>query len=97
MNRRRILIVASVFLMMSIASSASAPWNEIRIRYYSDDSFATQTGIHLIYCNGSEYFFGSSNSWRIWDEYSCWSGNRVVHRCQQTDGMGGWITMNCPF
>jgi hypothetical protein len=42
-------------------------------------------------CSGSEWFFGTTGPWRIYDQYSCWSGRREAHRCQQSDGMGGWF------
>ena len=84
-------------LIFVIVGPASAAIRETRINYYYDDTFATHVGLLYIDCSGSEWFFGSTGSWRIYDQYSCWSGRREVHRCQQSDGMGGWFDVACPF
>jgi len=92
---KRTLVIAGLIFL--IASSAWAPFRELRVNYYYDETYATWIGAHYVYCNGDTYDFGSLGSWRIWDEYSCWSGARVVHKCQQSNGAGGWVDMVCPF
>jgi len=32
----------------------------------------------------------------VLDVYSCDTGQQTQHRCQESDGMGGWITVGCP-
>ena len=99
MKRKRAVRVAATALVLIFVTvgTASAAFRETRINYYSDDTFATHVGLQYIDCYGSAWFFGSTGPWRIYDQYSCWSGRREVHRCQQSDGMGGWFDVGCPF
>ena len=95
--KTRILMTAVMSMLLLIATAAYAPPSfETNIDYYYDDTFATWVGNHYVDCDGNTYDTGTLGSWRIFDLYSCSTGNRIVHRCQQTDGMGGWITVGCP-
>lgn len=99
MKRRGAIRPAAIalVLILVVAGTASAALRETRINYYSDDTFATRVGQQYTDCYGSNWFFGTTGPWRIYDQYSCWSGRREVHRCQQSDGMGGWIDVGCPY
>jgi hypothetical protein len=99
MKKRRAIRLAAIALALIflLVGTASAAFRETRINYYYDDTFATHVGQKYIDCSGSEWFFGATGPWRIYDQYSCWSGRREVHRCQQSDGTGGWIDVACPF
>jgi hypothetical protein len=92
----RVMTIALALIFL-VGGTAWAAFRETRINYYSDDTFATQVGQQRIDCYGGEWFFGSTGPWRIYDQYSCWSGRREVHRCQQSDGIGGWFDITCPF
>jgi hypothetical protein len=94
---KKLIRFAVVLLMVVIADASFANIWEVDITYYYDDTFATYTGEYDTYCDGSTYSTGTVGSWRIVDKYSCSTGDQLSHRCQQTDGMGGWITLACPF
>lgn len=99
MTRKRALRVTVIafVLIFVVAGSAWAAFRETRVNYYSDDTFATLVGQQYSDCYGNDWFFGNTGSWRIYDQYSCWTGRREVHRCQQSDGVGGWFDLACPF
>jgi hypothetical protein len=88
--------VVLLVLVAATAVNAQLALRETYIAYYYDDSFATYIGEDDRYCDGSTDTWGSVGSWRVFDQYSCHTGLRVVHRCQQTDGTGGWINLSCP-
>lgn len=94
--KKKIFAVFALLLLVLIANSAYALFRETYIDYYYDDTFATWWGYYYIYCDGTVDTDNSVASWRIYDQYSCSTGQRVVHRCQQTDGMGGWVNVGCP-
>jgi hypothetical protein len=95
--KKRILMTAVMSAMLLIATAAYAPPSfETNIDYYYDDTFATWVGNYNVDCSGYVSNTGTVGSWRIFDVYNCNTGARPVHRCQQTDGMGGWIDVGCP-
>ncbi len=97
--KRRIWFVFAALMVLLIATAAYAQFfgRETDINYYQDDAFLTWTGEYDVDCAGNVYQAGVTfDSWRVYDQYSCRTGDRVVHRCQQTDGVGGWITLACP-
>ena len=96
MKKSRIFQVFALVLLVLIANTAYALLRETYIDYYYDDTFATWVGYYYIYCDATVDTNNVVGSWRIYDQYSCRTGARVVHRCQQTDGMGGWIDVGCP-
>jgi hypothetical protein len=96
MTRNRVLVVAAMALMLFTTTAAFALLRETDINYYYDDTFVTWVGEHYVDCDGTVTDSGSLGSWRVYDQYSCRTGDRVVHLCQQTDGMGGWINLSCP-
>ena len=96
MRRKRLFLAAALMLTLAIAGQAYALIRETYIDYYYDDTFATWWGYYYIYCDGYVDTDNVIASWRIYDQYRCLDGLRVVHRCQQTDGMGGWINVGCP-
>jgi hypothetical protein len=96
MIRKRLVFAAVLGLMLVSGSSMYSIGFEQDINYYYDDTFATWVGNHYVDCDHNVYDTGTVGSWRIYDLYSCSTGNRVIHRCQQTDGMGGWINVGCP-
>jgi hypothetical protein len=98
MTRKRILLAAAMMAMLLTTSAAFALLHETDINYYFDDCFVTWVGEYDVDCDGNVYDTGgySSASYRVYDTYSCSTGLRTIHRCQETDGMGGWITVTCP-
>jgi len=97
MKKIRIVFAAAMVLLLVTGTTTvySIGW-ETDINYYLDDAFLDWNGNYYVDCDGNIYDSGTVGSWRIWDRYSCSTGQRVFHRCQQTDGMGGWITVGCP-
>ena len=95
---KRILQMAVLLLLVVVATSGTNAQllRETYITYYLDDAFLDYAGYWDRYCDGSVSTDNGVGSWRVYDQYSCSSGLRVVHRCQQTDGMGGWINLACP-
>jgi hypothetical protein len=93
----RMIAVLLVLVVATVAVHGQLFGRETDIAYYYDDTFATYIGEYDVDCDGNVYSSGSVGSWRIYDQYSCRTGNQVVHKCQQTDGMGGWINLACPF
>jgi hypothetical protein len=97
---KKVLGYALVLLAIVAATGIDAQMflgRETLIAYYYDDTFVTYIGQNDRYCDQSTYVWGSIGSWRVYDQYSCSTGARVVHRCQQTNGTGGWITLSvCP-
>ena len=96
MTRKRLLLGAVMALTLLTTSATFALFRETDINYYYDDTFVTWVGEYDVDCDGNVYDTGTVGSWRVYDQYSCSTGLRVVHRCQQTDGMGGWIDELCP-
>jgi hypothetical protein len=98
MKRKRLLLLAAtLFLVLLATSGAYALIRETDIQYYGEDAFLDFTGETYIDCDGNVSEWGNTHdSWRVFDQYNCNTGIRVVHKCQQTDGMGGWITLGCP-
>src|SRR6266568_4883178 len=66
-------------------------WN-----YYSDGTFTTAVGEYVILCEGTSQSSGTTSDWRIFDKTNCTTGVLAIHRCQQSDGMGGWTNITCP-
>ncbi|HKR62612.1 MAG TPA: hypothetical protein VJZ00_02680 [Thermoanaerobaculia bacterium] len=97
-STKRLLQYTLVLLFILTATGVSAQLfgRETYVTYYLDDAYLDYAGEHDIFCDGGTYDDGGYGSWRVYDQYSCRTGARVVHRCQQTDGVGGWITMTCP-
>jgi hypothetical protein len=97
---KKVLRYALVLLVVVAATGIHGQLffgRETLIAYYYDDTFVTYIGQDDRYCDGSTAWWGSLGSWRVYDQYSCRTGARVVHRCQQTDGLGGWINVACPL
>jgi hypothetical protein len=98
MKRKRLIFAASMLLLLLLVGT-SAVYSlsfETDINYYYDDTFATWVGNHYTDCNANTWVTGTTGSWRIFDRYSCTTGQRTFHSCQQTNGQGGWISVGCP-
>ena len=95
-KRRAFLLAATISAMTLFTGSVSATGSETDINYYGDDAFLDWTGETYIGRTGHLTNTGSTNSWRVYDQFDCDTGQRVVHKCQQTNGMGGWIDLSCP-
>ena len=94
---KSVLRYALVLLVVVGGTTVSGQFpNKTLIDYYGDDAFLDHVGIDYFYCNNSHFVGGSVGSWRVYNQYSCWSGSRTVHKCQQTNGTGGWIDVACP-
>jgi hypothetical protein len=95
---KRVFHYAILLLIILAATGTNAQFfgRETDITDYLDDAFLDYAGEYDIFCDGSIYDTGTVGSWRVYDQYSCRFGARIVHRCQQTDGTGGWITLSCP-
>ena len=93
---KKLLRFAVVLLMVVVADASFANLWEIDITYYYDDTFATYTGEYDTYCDGSTFSSGTLGPWRIIDKYSCSTGALISERCQESDGMGGWVPFGCP-
>jgi hypothetical protein len=94
---KRLFQYAIVLLIIVAATGTNAQLlRETYITYYLDDAFLDYAGEYDTFCDGSTYSTGTVGSWRVYDQYSCRFGTRVVHRCQQTNGTGGWINLTCP-
>jgi len=87
---------AAALIMVLIANAAFALLRETDINYFLDDAYLCLVGEEVIDCDGNYALYGSLGYYRVWDQYRCSDGARVWHKCQQTDGMGGWITVDCP-
>jgi hypothetical protein len=96
MRKKKFALAAAVALTLLATPTIFGLGRETDINYYFDDTFVTWVGEHDVDCDGSVYDSGTLGSWRVYDQYSCSTGARIVHRCQQTDGMGGWIDELCP-
>ena len=96
---KKMLQLALILLVIVAATGTDAQTYFIRenyIDYYLDDAFLDWAGYNYRYCDGTVDTDNQVASWRVWDSYNCSTGSRVIHRCQQTDGMGGWISVTCP-
>lgn len=95
---KKILQLALVLLVIVAATGTDAQLflRETYITYYLDDAFLDYAGYWNRYCDGYVDTDNQVGSWRVYDQYSCSTGARTIHRCQQTDGMGGWINLSCP-
>jgi hypothetical protein len=96
MKTKKLALVAAVALTLVAGPTTFALLRETDINYYYDDSWLTWVGEHDVDCDGTVTDSGTVGCYRVYDQYSCSTGERVVHKCQQTDGMGGWITDTCP-
>jgi hypothetical protein len=94
--KKRIHLLLAFIILLLVANQSYALFRETYFDYYDDDAFLDWNGYYYIYCDGSVDTNGVTESWRIWNAYRCSDGARVVHRCQQTNGMGGWIDVGCP-
>jgi hypothetical protein len=95
--KRRLFFAAAMMLMLLTSTNAVYSFGfETDINYYLDDAFLDWAGNHYQDCDFNVYDTGGVGSWRIFDRYSCSTGQRVIHRCQQTNGTGGWIDIGCP-
>jgi len=94
--KKKIFLILGLLILVLVANQAYALIAETYIDYYDDDAFLDWRGYYYIYCDGYVDTNNVVKSWRIWDRYRCSDGVRTFHRCQQTDGMGGWITVGCP-
>ena len=96
MNRKRFFLTSALIFTLLITQAAYALLRESTIDYFYDDAFVAWVGYSYIYCDGTVDTNNRVGSFRIWDQYRCSDGVRVSHKCQQTDGMGGWINCSCP-
>ena len=98
MKRKLFIVLAAATMVTLLATSgAYALFRETDIVYFYEDGLLMQSGEYDIDCDGNVSQWGNVNdSYRVYDQYSCSTGQRVVHKCQETDGMGGWITFTCP-
>jgi hypothetical protein len=94
--RKKIYLSLGAIMLALVGWQAYAFSVETYIDYYYDDTFATWVGYRYLYCDGYVDTDNNVGSWRIISSYNCDNGNRIIHRCQQTDGMGGWINVGCP-
>lgn len=95
---KRLLVYSFVLLLVLAATGTNAQFalRETYITYYLDDAYLDYAGYWNRYCDFTVDTDNQVGSWRVYDQYSCNTGLRVVHRCQQTNGMGGWINLSCP-
>jgi|ERR1051325_9779077 hypothetical protein len=96
MMKRLIQLLVVVLVSVATTTPMKAWGWETNIFYFSDDTFQTYVGEWDQYCDLSQYSTGSTGPWRVLDVYSCDTGQQTQHRCQESDGMGGWITVGCP-
>jgi hypothetical protein len=96
MTRRRIVVWTVAGIGVALLIAGATMFRETRIDYYSDDAFLTRVGQYRVNCYRWEIDAGTKGPWRVYNQYSCLTRRRIVHRCQQTDGTGGWIDITCP-
>lgn len=94
---KRVIRTIVVLLVLAVAMSMNAAIWELDFTYYSDSSFSVEVGHDFHYCDDSHYQDGTVGPARIWDKYSCSTSAHLEHRCQVSDGFGGWNDVTCPF
>src|SRR5258706_473344 len=95
-RKRLILLAAAMILMLLATTGAFALFRETDINYYYEDSYLYLVGEYYVDCDGNVTQWGiTSQPFRVYDQYSCSTGQRVVHRCQESDGTS-WINITCP-
>ena len=98
MKRKWLYLTASMLLLL-LPTGTSTVYSlgyETDINYYDDDAFLDWNGNVYTDCDANTWVTGTTGSWRIFDRYSCTTGQRTFHSCQQTNGQGGWISIGCP-
>jgi hypothetical protein len=94
---KRVIRTIMVLLVLAVAMSLNAAIWELDFTYYSDSTFACEVGHDFNYCDNTNYQDGTAGPARIWDKYSCSTSAHLEHRCQVSDGCGGWNDVTCPF
>ena len=95
--KKRIFLALGALVLVAVTNQISALNHESYIDYYDDDAFLDWRGYYYYYCD--DVTIDTNNvvkPWRIWSMYYCSNSERFWHKCQQSDGMGGWIDIGCP-
>jgi hypothetical protein len=94
---KRLIRMIVVLLALVVAMSLNAAIWELDFTYYTDNTFSFECGHDFYYCDDSHYQDGVAGPARIWDKYSCSTSAHLEHRCQVSNGSGGWTDVTCPF
>jgi hypothetical protein len=63
--------------------------------YYADDTFTVKVGAWSTNCDNTITSWGTTSSYRYKLRTNCWHGG-TLENCQQSDGQGGWVNIQCP-